>query len=84
MDAEGKLWLVTAVLKQDLWAHSEKEVLHFYKKGDHANVVRDIAKSRGSHFNPECLPVSLLIENLRTTRGVLLAETASGFDAPEG
>jgi hypothetical protein len=81
-DSPGRIWFVTAVLKQDLWAMNYKEVMSFYKDGPYADAVRDIAQCRGcNEFIYECLPVSLLIENLETRRGLVLAETAPGFDS---
>jgi GTPase SAR1 family protein len=81
-DSPRRVWFVTAVIKQDLWAHDQKQVMKLYKEGPYDEVIKNIHKARGDkEFIHECLPVSLLIENLRTQRGVILAETASGFDA---
>jgi hypothetical protein len=79
-DSPARIWFVTAVLKKDLWAANADEVMHFYKEGPYAEVVREIMKFRGGNFVYECLPVSLLIGNLITGDGVVLAETARGFD----
>ncbi len=58
--APGKLWLVTLVLKQDLWWRHRKKMQAFYSTGRWAEILATVATARGGNrFRHELCPVSL-------------------------
>jgi hypothetical protein len=81
-DAPRRIWFVTLVLKKDLWWPDEKRVMKIYQTGPYAKALIDIAKKRGQkEFVHEYVSASLLIENLVSRKGTVLANTAEGFDS---
>ena len=80
--APGKLWLFTAVTKQDLWWSSRQEVEGLFTSGAWGSMLREVALKRGDQaFLSELAFVSLLPANLEDPEGVELARTAAGFDS---
>lgn len=74
-----KLWVLTVVAKQDLWATKQGEVEKHYRSGDYAASVRAMANALGSHsFRHETVFISLILKNLETLAGEELQRTASG------
>lgn len=81
-DAPGRIWFLTVILKKDLWWPYEKKIIKNYQTGPYGDALSKIAHNRGQkEFVHEYIPASLLIENLVSRRGVMLAKTAAGFDS---
>ncbi len=81
LDAPGKLWMITLVAKQDLWWNERVKVQQHYAGGEYNKLVEQIKHERGTqHFVHEYLSASLVINNLTTSKGELLAPTTGGYD----
>ncbi len=81
--AEGRIWMVTLVTKQDLWWSSRHEVEDHYARGEYDEIIKEIAAVKGTaNFVHRYCSVSLIPQNLTTTDGVLLENTAAGYDQP--
>lgn len=75
------VWMLSLVTKEDLWFKSTKSVREHYEEGEHRQIINEIAKHRApEEFRHELAYVSLLIRNLETGKGDLLANTVSGYD----
>ncbi len=82
LTAPGKLWVFTAVTKQDLWWSHRQEVDELFTSGAWGTILRDVAAKRGDQaFFSEVAFVSLLPANLEDPEGVELIRTASGYDS---
>lgn len=77
-----KLWLLSVVAKQDLWAKHQGAVDRHYRSGAYAAAVQSMANALGSHaFRHDLVFVSLIMKNLETPAGEKLQTTASaGYD----
>jgi hypothetical protein len=77
-----KLWLLTVVAKQDLWAAQQGAVERHYRSGAYATAVQDVVSALGSRsFRHDVAFVSLILKNLETPTGEKLQTTASnGYD----
>lgn len=52
-----------------------------YQEGEYHNEIEKIAKIKGSqNFEHEYLSASLVISNLKSGAGELMAETTAGYD----
>jgi hypothetical protein len=71
-----KLWLLTVVTKQDLWASKRADVEAFYKTGQFANGL----PMSGTNFRAERLLCSLLIRTWRADNGDRLRPNEAGYD----
>ncbi|MDX6692982.1 MAG: hypothetical protein QOF02_585 [Blastocatellia bacterium] len=81
LDAPGKIWMITLVTKQDLWWNERLKVQQYYAEGEYNNFIERIKHERGAqHFSHEYLSASLVINNLTTDAGELLAPTTGGYD----
>jgi hypothetical protein len=81
MDAKKKIWMITLVTKQDLWWKDRNEVRRHYMEGPYNEQIKEIANKRGQqNFAHEYLSASLVISNLGTGAGELLAPTTGGYD----
>jgi hypothetical protein len=79
--APGKLWVLTAVTKQDLWWSRRQEVDEIFTSGVWGSMLRDVASKRDEQtFTSEVAFVSLLPANLEDPEGIELARTAAGYD----
>lgn len=80
-DAKKKIWMITLVMKQDLWWDNRQQVLQHYTQGQYNDYIKQITLKRGeNNFAHEYLSASLLISNFRTDGGELLASTTAGYD----
>jgi hypothetical protein len=75
-----KLWLISAVTKQDLWRPEEAAVAAWYREGEYAAVIEDIARTSGTSFRHETHLCSLIIGNLVTAKDELMARNVQGYD----
>jgi len=83
MDAKGKIWMITLVTKQDLWWDDRTQVDKHYLEGPYNDCIQQIIRKRGEqNFAHEYLSVSLIINNLVTSAGEVLASTVSGYGQP--
>jgi energy-coupling factor transporter ATP-binding protein EcfA2 len=83
-DVPGRIWFITLVLKKDLWLKNERKTIRTYQEGPYGRLIAEIAKKRGrKEFVHEYLFASLLLENLVSRKGLVLARTAAGFDAAQ-
>lgn len=82
----GKVWLLSLVTKQDLWAPEAKDVRDFYSDGrrKYQTLVAEVARAKGGQlFEHRLLYASLVISCLVTEReGLLqpLRPNAAGYD----
>jgi GTPase SAR1 family protein len=83
-DCPNRIFFLTVILKEDLWRPEHRAVMNLYSKGGFAEVIAELVSKRGeNHFAYDIVSASLLIENLTTKKGAVLANTASGFDTNE-
>lgn len=81
--AEGRLWMITLVMKQDLWWPSRAQVAAHYMDGEYNGIIAKVTGVKGAeHFTHHYYSASLIPENLNTRDGKLIARTAAGFDQP--
>lgn len=77
----GKLWMLTVVAKEDLWWPDRQNVANFYATGDYADPLTNLTRARGERqTRHEIIPVSLVISNLVTGQGEVLAKNVEGYD----
>ncbi|MBA4066187.1 MAG: hypothetical protein C0501_21225 [Isosphaera sp.] len=76
-----KMWLLTLVTKQDLWAGGEKAVADHYRGGDWGAAVGELVAAKDPRrFRHEHAAASLLIRAFETAAGESLAKNAEGYD----
>lgn len=76
-----RLWLLSLVTKQDLWATQQSAVDSHYRQGAYAAEVGQIVSQRSAaSFRHEVAMGSLVIRNLVDTDGEVLKRTVSGYD----
>lgn len=81
VSAPGRIWFLTVVTKQDLWWDDRRAVQRHYESGEYGGVIDEIEKLRGSHgFVHEYISASLVMQNLLSGRGEILADTTGGYD----
>ena len=79
--AEGKLWMVTLVTKQDLWWRHRADVRKHYVEGEYNALIEELRASLGrKSFTHEYVSASLVVSNLQTNDGTVLVPTAEGYD----
>ncbi len=77
----GRVWVLTVVLKEDLWWDRRHEVLSHYSAGRWAEAVRAIIAARGDvAFRHELVLGSLVHANLEDAEGEVLVKTVAGYD----
>lgn len=82
--AKGKLWLLTVVVKQDLWWPEKDDVERHYRDGPYGQLVTaETAKLSPAMFRHELVFASLAISNFRTAKNELLVPNAKGYDQRE-
>lgn len=80
--APGKIWLLSAVTKQDLWWPQRDAVEQHYKKGVYARKVAQLLRRcDAERVRHEVAFGSLIIKNFTTGRGELLQENRAGYDS---
>jgi hypothetical protein len=76
-----KLWVVSAVAKQDLWRPEEGEADRWYRTGEYGREIAGIIPPRASAtVRHELASLSLVISNFVTDRGEVLRRNAEGYD----
>jgi hypothetical protein len=81
---KGKLWLLTVVVKQDLWWPEKDDVERHYRDGPYREqLIAEAAKLSPTIFRHELVFASLAISNFRTAKNELLVPNAKGYDQPE-
>jgi hypothetical protein len=83
ISAKKNIRMLTLITKQDLWWPDRKAVQDHYEKGDYGSTIENIKKTRdqrNKRFVHDYLPVSLVRSNFRDGKGVVLVETARGYD----
>ncbi|MBY0460174.1 MAG: hypothetical protein K2V38_22895 [Gemmataceae bacterium] len=76
-----KLWLLSVVTKQDLWAGQQAAAEAHYLRGDYAAALDPVAGAVGGrNFRHELVWASLVLRNLRTRDREPLADTEAGYD----
>lgn len=76
-----KMWLLSVVAKQDLWGSQQGAVEEQYLRGDYASALVSVSRALGDRsFRHEVVLLSLIIRNLETLAGEMLAETEAGYD----
>lgn len=79
--ALGRLWMITLVTKQYLWWANREAVRRHYAEGEYSALIEEIARARGDdNFRHDYLSASLVLSNLRTDPGEVLASTVAGYD----
>ncbi len=82
--AKGKLWLLTVVVKQDLWWPEKDDVERHYRDGPYRDLLTaETARLSPSTFRHEMVFASLAISNFRTAKNELLVPNAKGYDQLE-
>jgi hypothetical protein len=74
------IWLLTAVVKQDLWGTRQQDVELQYTSGDFAREVDQVRHVLGGRFRTETVFASLLISNFDTEQGERLKANEAGYD----
>jgi hypothetical protein len=75
------LTLVTLVTKEDLWWDGHETVKNHYESGEYGTYLTELQAVKGSqNLTHEYLYVSLVAQNLRNTKGEILAPTVGGYD----
>src|ERR1051325_416676 len=78
--ATRPLWIITLVNKQDLW-WSDRETVRRHYEGQYAQRIEKFGSTIGvKHFQHDMLPVSLVLGNLMTGAGEIVAPTSAGYD----
>ena len=76
-----KVWLLSAVSKQDLWGSQQGVVEEHYQRGDYSVELAPVLQALGNRsFRHEVVLLSLTIRNLQTLAHETLAETEAGYD----
>ncbi len=79
--ASGKMWLLSLVVKEDLWFKERDAVQAFYGGGEFKTLTEDLSRHRGvSNFRYELLPLSLVISNFMSRDGEMLRTNTAGYD----
>jgi len=83
-ECQKKTWLMTLVVKQDLWWHEKTVVDDFYRNGEFADVLKEKSElSDPRRFRSETLFASLSIRNFSTSLGETLKSNCAGYGYPE-
>ena len=73
------IWLLVAVVKQDLWTGSQREVEGYYR-GDFYREFDIVQRALGDRFRVEFVFGSLVVCNFETQQGERLASNEAGYD----
>jgi hypothetical protein len=78
---DKKVWLISAINKQDIWFGSRNKVISYYANGPYDATVREILSARGTaNFEHDLCSLSLAMENYFAADGSVRFRTASGYD----
>jgi hypothetical protein len=81
--AKGPLWMLTVVLKQDLWWDDRAQVEKYYKEGQYEQHIHSLLTKLGAeNFSHDYLSASPIICNFATQDGLVLAKNTAGYDQP--
>jgi hypothetical protein len=76
-------WLLTLVVKQDLWWAKRQAVRDHYETGSYHDAIRSAFPSTDPIVRHEIAQAALTWENLTDNNGVTLVPVASGYDRSE-
>ncbi len=78
-----KLWLITAVTKQDLWWDKSEDFKQFYEQGEyHEELTKLLAAVDKHRIQHEYAYMSLVIQSFKANNAVLRKNLA-GYDQPQ-
>lgn len=79
----GKLWVLVVVLKQDLWASQQTDVVRYYQEGAWGTRMNEVRKAmEGKPFYLHTVYACLHIQNYITSGGrETLKKNIAGYDA---
>lgn len=78
--SSGKLWLLSLVTKEDLWADDRSEAEKWLQE-EYAPRIAAIAQQKGTaHFRHEQVSASLVIGNYITKQSEVLQKNLAGYD----
>jgi hypothetical protein len=75
-----KIWLVSAITKQDLWRRDKSAAEKWYSDGEYGDLVRELIVSKGTTFRHELHPLSLVIGKFVAAPDEVLAKNIRGYD----
>jgi ABC-type cobalamin/Fe3+-siderophores transport system ATPase subunit len=79
-DSSNKIWMITLVLKQDLWWNERDNVKDFYMQGAYKAEIEEIQAHKGKErFEHIYISASILSNNF-AAGGRILQPTAQGYD----
>ncbi len=79
-DSPQKIWLITLVLKQDLWWAEKEKVQEFYTKGAYSTEIAEIAQQKGKqHFEHHYVSASVISHNF-SIAGKIFQPITQGYD----
>ena len=77
----NKMWLITVVVKQDLWWPKRQVVEKHYQSGQYGDLIQELLQRHDPHrFRHDLVFASLVIANLVTTQNERLKANAEGYD----
>lgn len=75
------LWILTVVMKQDLWFDRAADVDRFYREGAFGKAVsKTLSQATAGRIRYEVAALSLIHQNFVTGRSELLKQTVAGYD----
>lgn len=78
-----KVWVLSLVVKQDLWGSKQGVVEQHYRDGDYEKHLQTVTSALGNRlFRRETVFVALTIRSLMTLAGETLWPNESGYDMP--
>jgi hypothetical protein len=76
-----RLWLMSVVVKQDLWWPDRQEADRFYTSGAYRDRIAAVTATKGvANFRHELIATSLVISNFETGIGENMRKNAAGYD----
>jgi len=82
--SSSPIWLLSAVVKQDLWWRDRKDVEQHYREGEYGQIIQTISKRRpADSFRHEFAFASLVIQNLTSGENEILKKNAAGYGQPQ-
>lgn len=80
-DRSNKMWMITALNKQDIWFAKRGRVNRLYTEGRYSEIVEAIQLARGpENFQHEYVQLCLAMENFFDAEGLVKLRTATGYD----
>lgn len=82
--SSNSIWLLSAVVKQDLWWGKRQQVERHYREGEYGKTLERIAAKRPlDSFRHEFAFASLVIENLTSGENEVLKKNTAGYGQPQ-